>query len=388
MPRKSINFYGYDKEMYDSFGALICRANRRHMEIVNLWFLVLNALLSCFASFEIFGINRRFLWFYIVYLCIAAGLEILFRFAPRAIDAMGRLMVILDIAILVSFGILSSLSQPYMASAMFPVLLVVIGISFIDTFSLMTGTLMLSCIVFLFFSFRDKAYAIAYQDLYHAIVFFGLAEALHYTFQHIRMCQFEAYQKNVQMQQELDVKASFDTLTSLLNRGRFFSLANEVLHSSHQEYLALCLMNLDAFREMNDKLGHEMGDKALQIAGSTILHTIGTDTSEKWSLPERIIKGKMNFAGRIGGDEFVFLLRTLPDREQLVSVLQNMLLTLNQVKFGDLHGIDASIGVVEITDAQKDIDHVYRLASDTLAASRQAGKNRITFSNQETGGNA
>ncbi len=386
MPRKSINFYGYDKETYDSFGELISRTNRRHMEIVNLWLLALNALLSCFAFFEIFGVNKRYLRVYILYLCIAAGLEILFRFAPKAIDAMGRLMIVVYIAILVSYGILSSITQPYMASAIFPVLLVVIGISFIDTLSLMTGVMMLSCIVFLFFSFREKAYAVAYQDLYEAFIFFFLADALHYTFQHVRMCQFEAYQKNLQMQRELEVKASFDTLTSLLNRGRFFSLASEVLHSSHQEYLALCLMNLDGFKEMNDKLGHQMGDKALQIAGSTVLHAIGCEMSEKWSLPERIIKEKKSFAGRIGGDEFVFLLRNLSDREALISVLENILLTLNQVKFGELHGIYASLGVVEIHAAEKDIDHVYRLANDTLAASKRAGKNRITFSSQETGG--
>ncbi len=388
MPRKSINFYGYDKETFDACGKLICRTNRRHMEIVNVWFLVLNVLLSLFACFEIFAVNKRYLRVYILYLCIAVGLEILIRFAPKAIDAMGRLMIVIYIAILVSYGICSSVAQPYMASAMFPVLIVVIGISFIDTLSLMTGVLMLSCIVFLFFSFREKAYAVAYQDLYHTIIYFALALALHYTFQHIRMRQFETTLKNIQIQRELEVKSSFDSLTSLLNRGRFFSLASEVLHSSNREYLALCLMNLTEFSEINDKLGHQMGDKTLQITGSTVLHAIGSDTSEKWSLPERIIREKKSFAGRIDGDEFVFLLRAFSEREQLVSILQNMLLTLNQVNFGDLHGISASIGVVEIDNSEKDIDHVYHLAKEALAASKVAGTNQIAFSSQTTGGNA
>lgn len=388
MPRKSVNFYGYDKETYDSCQALICNTNRRHMEILHVWFLLLNVLYVFLAQFELFGVSKRFQQTYLIYLLIGAAFEAVIRFVPKAFEKVCRLMILLSIAILVSYGIFSSLTQPYMAALMFHVLLVIIGISYIDTLSLMTGVLMLSCILFLFSSFRMKSYSVAYQDLFHAFVFLGLALILHYSFQHIRMHQFETYQKNIQIQRELEVKSCFDGLTGMLNRARFFSLADEVLHSSHEEYTALCMMDLDGFKQINDKLGHQIGDKALQIAGTTVLHAVDADMSDKWSLPERIIRYKKSFAGRLGGDEFIILFRGFSGREHLVTVLQNMLLGLNQVKFGELHGIFASIGVVEIDADEKDIDHAYLQADEALYTSKKAGKNQITFSGQSTGGKA
>lgn len=380
MTKKSLNYYGYDRSTYTSCNELIRSTNRRHMEFVNVWFLLLNAMFVIFSLLNIFGVDKRSLHFYLTYLILAAVFEVALHVLKKTVLRLSRLFVLINIVILVSFGIYASTAQPYMAALMFHVLIVLIGISYIDTMVLMTLALGVSCVIFLFTSFRLKSLSIAYQDLYNTIVFLSLALTLHYTFQRTRMDQFETYQKNVQIQRELEVKSSFDALTSLLNRGRFFSLAGEVLHAPHDEYMAVCLLDLDSFKQINDKLGHQMGDKAIQIAGTTILDTLGIDLSEKWSFPERAIKEKSSFAGRLGGDEFVIFLRGSVERDNLVTLLQNMLVTLNNVEFGELHGIHASFGVVEITGDEHDIDHVYNLADDALYASKRAGKNQITFS--------
>ena len=73
MPRKSVNFYGYDKETYDSCQALICNTNRRHMEILHVWFLLLNVLYVFLAQFELFGVSKRFQQTYLIYLLIAGS---------------------------------------------------------------------------------------------------------------------------------------------------------------------------------------------------------------------------------------------------------------------------------------------------------------------------
>ena len=73
------------------------------------------------------------------------------------------------------------------------------------------------------------------------------------------------------IQKELEVKSSFDTLTGLLNRGRFFSIADELLKLGDGSHFSIALFDLDEFKEINDSMGHQMGDKVIQIAGRTII---------------------------------------------------------------------------------------------------------------------
>ena len=153
----------------------------------------------------------------------------------------------------------------------------------------------------------------------------------------------------------------------------------KILKKQHDEYMAICMLDLDEFKQINDMMGHQMGDKAIQIAGDTITKTLGIDFSEKWSFPERALKERLSFAGRLGGDEFIVLLRGKSGTEELNDQLSKLLATLNSVEFGELHGIHASIGVTEITDNDRDIDKAYHRADKALYQSKGSGKNRITF---------
>ena len=195
--------------------------------------------------------------------------------------------------------------------------------------------------IFLYTSFSYKTFSIAYHDTYNASIVLILAIGLHYTSQRTRIQQFILYQRDLQIQRELEVKSSFDSLTSLLNRGRFFSIAEEVLKQASQEYMVICLLDLDGFKEINDNLGHQMGDKAIQITGKTILDTLGIDLSEKWSFPEKAAKETISFAGRLGGDEFIALVRGKNGQDEVLPLLNKMLSALNSVQFEGLDGIHA-----------------------------------------------
>ena len=389
MNRRSPNYYGYDKETYLSCADLIRLTNRRHLEYVNIWFLLLNAMFVVFSLLNVFGVDKSNLFFHLVFFLIAAAMEVLLH-VVKALSGhyILRILILAEFAVLICFGILSSNAQPYMAALMFPVMIVLIGVSFIDQMISITALLTFSSVIFLLFSYNKKALSIFYQDFYNTLIFLSLALTLHYAFQRTRMQQFETFQKNVQIQQELEVKSSFDALTSLLNRGRFFTLAGEVLHGAHDEYIAVCLLDLDGFKQINDRLGHQMGDKAIQIAGQTILDTLEIDLTEKWSFPERAVREHLSFAGRLGGDEFVIFLRGAEKKEHLSAMLQEMLDRLNKVSFGELKGIQASFGVVEITPEDHDIDTIYNRADNALYSSKRAGKNRITFSEIPSKGGA
>ena len=149
-------------------------------------------------------------------------------------------------------------------------------------------------------------------------------------------------------------------------------MAGSVLRGYHNEYMVLCLLDLDEFKQINDKLGHQMGDKAIQIAGNTITEVMEIDLKEKWSFQERAVRNGLSFAGRLGGDEFIVFIRGKSKKEEILTLMQEMLKKLK--------GIHASIGITEILEQDMDIDDAYRRADEALYESKRAGKNQIHFS--------
>ena len=376
----SFIYYGYDKNTYQDCKGLIHSTNFNHIQILNIWFILDAFMFLIFSRLNIFGVDERHTVFYAVYFGIALTFAILLRIFKKSAQNHSLVIAYLEVVMFMTFCIQVSEQQPYLAAVMFPVILVVIALSFIDTMLKMGAVLLICGGVFLWRSNMVKPPSISSLDNYNTMVFLLLALILHYTFQRARMKQFETFQKNVQIARELEVKSSFDVLTSLLNRGRFFSMASEVLRNDRSDHIAVCLLDLDSFKQINDKLGHQMGDKAIQIAGKTIADSLHIDYSEKWSFPERAVRERLSFAGRLGGDEFIVFIRSAEEEDAIRQILQGMLDNLNRVELGELHGIHASFGVTVIEQGECDIDAIYSRADDALYESKRAGKNQITFS--------
>ena len=387
MIKNSFNYYGYDRETHQECMSLIRSTNFRHAHILNLWFTGINIFFVICSFLSIFGLNRLKMGNYVLYLIIGIVFEIaILAFRNQMSGRFSFALVYLSILVLMSYSIVISVGQPYLTATMYLVLVVLIALAYIDTMAKMTVMLVIYSVIFVYTSFANKPESVAWEDFYNIIIFLTLALVLHYTFQRARMQQYVTYQNNVRIQRELEIKSSFDALTSLLNRGRFFSMAGEVLRSHHEdEYIAICLLDLDGFKQINDKLGHQMGDKAIQLAGNTITETLGIDLSEKWNFTERAISEKLSFAGRLGGDEFITLLRGKSGRDEVTGLLEEMLQRLNNVNFEALHGIHASFGVTEIGADDNDMDDAYNKADAALYDSKRSGKNRIRFNEGEEG---
>ena len=65
--------------------------------------------------------------------------------------------------------------------------------------------------------------------------------------------------------------------------------------------------------------------------------------------------------------------------ESLTALLENILAKLNAVNIGELHGINASLGLASLTSEDKDIDSVYKRAGESLYRSKEHGKNCISI---------
>ena len=374
----SFNYYGFDKETYMSCLPMVKDLDHRHIKIILSWFLMDSLFNLIFSFFGLFSFGRDRAGFFLTFTLLTAFMLAVAVFVKKSYDYVVPFMY-LSIALLITYSILLSVNQPYMVATMYMVCMVLLALSYVDTMGRMALALVICCIAFIISSVLEKPVMITYQDIYNTMVFLSLSLPLHYLFQRARLQRFVTHQRNVQIQRDLEVKSSFDALTQLLNRGRFFSLAADVVKNHGDEYVALCMLDLDGFKKINDELGHQMGDKAIQLAGTALVEALGIDLSEKWSFSERAIKEKLSFAGRLGGDEFIVIVRGRKGREEIEALLRSALDTLNKVDFGDLHGIHASFGATSILLADQDIDAAYRRADDALYESKKAGKNQVHY---------
>ncbi len=381
MRRASFLYYGYDKETYSDCRSQISVTNRKHAMMINLWFIANNLLYVIFSLMGVFGVGRQNTVFYSAYLIASLVFGGYLLFLGRTAEKYTSVTIYISVVMLMAYGIETSVSKPYMTAVMFPLLVVLVSMAYIDNMLRMMIVVLGFSVGFLISSYSEKAISIAYADTYNIFITLILAVTLHYISQNTRLRQFVLFQKNLQNQRELEVSSSFDALTTLLNRGRFFSMADRVLHEDDGEYKALCLLDLDGFKQINDRLGHQMGDKAIQITGTTILDVMSIDESERWAFPERVMKERGSFAGRLGGDEFIILIRGDANKVDVERHLTKVLESLNSVRFEGLEGLRASFGVTQLKPGE-DIDAAYSRADEALYASKREGKNRIHFAGE------
>lgn len=130
---------------------------------------------------------------------------------------------------------------------------------------------------------------------------------------------------------ELRIMAYHDPLTGLLNRKSFEEkLENNLNQSQRREDYhtwAIMYLDLDKFKQINDTLGHEIGDEVLKIAAKRILSCLR----------------KTDFLFRIGGDEFTIILNNLKADEDALSIREKICVAINRE--ATIKGEDVQFGV-------------------------------------------
>lgn len=387
MTTRTILYYGFAKDSYLECTNFIRSTNRKHITILSVWFFLINLFYLIFSYLNLFGVNEERMPFYFIFSFIGLSFVIWTLFFPHAVEKHIYLAVFSSIISLLTYGVISSVMEPYMPATMFPLLLVLVSLSFIGNMGIMLLFSAIGITIFLLTSYEFKTFSIAYRDTYNAFIVITLSIGLHYTFQRTRVSQFILYQKDLQIQKELEIKSSFDTLTGLLNRERFFSITDQILRTQ-KGYSALCLLDLDGFKQINDNLGHQMGDKVIQTVGNTIIKTFKIPDRDKRNISTWGLSESYPIAGRLGGDEFIMMIHTKANGSEVHNLLKELLQTLNSVRFDQVDGIHASIGITEIIPGEKDIDNAYKRADEALYASKRAGKNQIHFSSETLPGDA
>jgi diguanylate cyclase (GGDEF)-like protein len=158
--------------------------------------------------------------------------------------------------------------------------------------------------------------------------------------------------------------ALHDPLTGLPNRALFADRLAEIFSaSSYGDRLAVCFVDLDSFKAVNDSLGHRVGDQLLVAAANRLAGLAG-----EWG----------HVVARLSGDEFVILLENTTGTEDAVKVADRVIAMLAEPFRIDHHvlPITASIGIVERAVAGTDPTDLMRAADITLHWAKADGKAR------------
>ena len=163
---------------------------------------------------------------------------------------------------------------------------------------------------------------------------------------------------------EAEEQALTDTLTGLMNRRGMDKLLAQLV-DGHESF-AVMHIDLDFFKAVNDTYGHAAGDHVLQKAAEIM---------------EKEVR-KSDVVARVGGDEFVLLIREAADRSILAQIAERIIAKLKQpIQFdGNQCRISGSAGIVHAEDyEQKNADQMLGDADAALYAAKRDGRGRYAF---------
>ena len=371
------NHYGFDKNVYDECIGLIVRTNRSHAKIINVWFALINTFYFISANLRMFNVDAGRSSFFLLFIIVPVIIMGMVSFLGPKAPVFGVACTVADLAMFEAYSILSSNAEPYTTSWIFLILMVIVALSYIETVARMSLILLVMSVLFDRLAFLNKPHSIASMDLANTVAVASLAMVLHFAFQRARVNEFVTTIRDIKNQRQLEITSSFDALTSLLNRGKFFSLAEQVIKNPGDAPAALVLLDLDGFKQINDRLGHQAGDRAIQLAGQMILSSLRIDMEDQWEFPNRVLRDGTSFAGRLGGDEYIILLRGYADRDEMLRAVSDILNGLHRIDEDEIHGLRASIGITMVSDQDENADAAYKRADDALYVSKESGKDQI-----------
>ncbi|MGZ8257005.1 MAG: EAL domain-containing protein, partial [Gallionella sp.] len=159
-------------------------------------------------------------------------------------------------------------------------------------------------------------------------------------------------------------QAGHDVLTGLPNRALLADRFERALaHAKRQQQnLAVCLLDLDQFKPVNDTYGHDVGDQLLVAAAQRLTAAVRAEDT----------------VARLGGDEFVLLLGGLHSTAEKRASLQRILAAMAEPYLIAEQSIEvpASIGVVMYPEDEVDADTLMRHADQAMYQAKQSGRNR------------
>ena len=167
------------------------------------------------------------------------------------------------------------------------------------------------------------------------------------------------------LQTELKLLASTDSMTKLYNRRYFTKTSKHILDLAKRENqdISLIMLDIDKFKTINDTYGHDVGDEVIISLANELIST----------------QRSSDVVCRFGGEEFVILLPNTPiegavhTAENIRKNIENIILEINnkQISF------TVSIGVSSIKQDETNIEKALKRADEALYSAKENGRNKV-----------
>jgi len=177
----------------------------------------------------------------------------------------------------------------------------------------------------------------------------------------------KAQEEILRQKRILEHQAHYDTLTKLPNRTLFFDrLAQAIAKSKRsQNELGVLFLDLDEFKEINDTLGHEVGDMVLIEIAKRLKKSLRDEDT----------------VARLAGDEFLIIIENIQSRDSIAILCQKVLNTLSEainINKTNLY-VTCSIGVSIYPDHTEDPKVLVKHADQAMYKAKHVGKNSFKF---------
>ncbi len=159
-----------------------------------------------------------------------------------------------------------------------------------------------------------------------------------------------------------------DELTGLASRAYFYKHLGEILASARrrEEQFAILYLDLDGFKDINDSLGHDVGDDLLKAIAQRLLGAIREN----------------DFLARLSGDEFCIVLDNVDDQINAADAARRCLEATNKsIALGSQHIVKprCSIGIAHYPNDGSDVQTLLKAADSAMYAAKSAGRHRYAF---------
>lgn len=234
----------------------------------------------------------------------------------------------------------------------FPIILMAIPALFIFSYGKLVILQFVFTAAFLLLAYMEKSTTAFSYDICAAVTAMVISLACAYILVDLRL-------RENKVKLQLEELSTIDLLTGLLNKGTAERQCEEYLKENKQgAECILFMIDIDHFKEVNDGSGHKKGDEILRQIGKAL---------------QRIFR-KEDILGRVGGDEFIVMMKNTQDASMIEEKANNI---MNAFFAAETGRVTCSIGAALCKNKETNFDAMYLLADKALYKAKEAGRNKI-----------
>lgn len=207
---------------------------------------------------------------------------------------------------------------------------------------------------------------VAFHAVFVISEMFVLAYMVHLQLEH----SIESYKQAkevVGLSKKLQYSSLHDSLTGLPNRQNLYDNLQLITANAnrHKDKFALLFLDLDKFKNINDTLGHDVGDELLKVIAIRL----------------KSVLRENDLVARIGGDEFIIVLSDIKNEQSILECIEKVLGLFKKeiVVKGKILQSSTSIGCAIYPDDSKDINSLMKYADMAMYSAKANGKNSFRF---------